>query len=96
MRIFSYIIWILLIIIGASFAILNSQSLSLNYFIGKTTIYFPLLFLLLLLCGAILGFFAALPFIMRSKARNHRLKQKMKALEQEVANLRTMPIKDSH
>ena len=96
MRIFSYIIWVLLIIIGVSFAILNSQSLSLNYFVGKTTIYFPFLFLLLLLCGAILGFLAALPFLMRSKAQAHRLKQKMKALEQEVANLRAIPIKDPH
>ncbi len=96
MRIFSYIVWIVLIIVGASFAILNSQTLPLNYFVGKTTIYFPLLFLLLLLFGAMLGVLALLPFLIRNKAKIHRLKHKMKTLEQEVTNLRAIPIKDPH
>lgn len=96
MRIISAILWIVLIIAGSSFAILNSQSLSLNYFVGTTTIYFPFLFLLLLLFGALLGGLAFLPFLIRSKAQSHRLKQKMKSLEQEVINLRSIPIKDPH
>jgi len=96
MRIFSYIAWIVFIIIGASFAILNSQFLPLNYFIGKTNIYFPLLFLLLLLAGALLGVLALLPVLIRAKTRGHRLSQKMKTLEQEIANLRAIPIKEPH
>lgn len=96
MRIFTYIIWAILIVLGVCFAILNSHTVPLDYFVGKTTIYFPFLFLLLLLVGAFLGILAVLPFLIRSKAKAHRLKQKMKALDQEIMNLRTIPIKDSH
>lgn len=96
MRIVTYVLWIVLILVGISFALLNSHTLPLDYFIGKTNIYFPLLFVLLLLCGAILGILALIPLLIRSQTTIHRLKHKMKILDQEVANLRRIPIKDSH
>lgn len=96
MRVFSYALWIILTVFGVSFALLNSHTFPVNYFIGKSNIYFPLLFLLLLLVGALLGMCALLPVVIRLKTQIHRLKQKMKALDQEVINLRRIPIQDEH
>lgn len=96
MRLLSAILWLIGILVGVSFAVLNSHELPLNYFFGKTIIYFPFLFILLLLAGALLGMLALLPKLLRAKSKARQLKQKMQALEEEVTNLRRIPIKDAH
>ncbi|MCX7125936.1 MAG: lipopolysaccharide assembly protein LapA domain-containing protein [Gammaproteobacteria bacterium] len=82
MRLFLYLIWFILIIFGVSFSVLNSHSFPINYFIGQKTIYFPLLFLLLLFLGTLLGVFAMLPVIIKLKLKIHQLRQKIKSLEE--------------
>ena len=69
MRLFLYLIWIILIVIGASFAVLNSHSVPINYFVGQKFVYFPLLILLLLFVGVVIGVFAMLPIIVKLKFR---------------------------
>lgn len=96
MRIFSYIIWFLLIIVGIVFATLNSHYFPLNYFFGARSVYFPLLFLLLIGLGVLLGWFAFLPTLLKHRSLARRLRQRVKTLEQEVSNLRQIPIKDNH
>ncbi len=70
MRFILYLIWIALIVLGASFAILNSHSVLVNYFIGQKNIYFPLLSLLLIFVGVLLGVIAMLPLVIKLKMRN--------------------------
>lgn len=67
MRIFSYIICIILVILGVSFSVLNSHDVPINYFIAQKTIYFPLLVLILLFIGALLSVIAMLPMIIKLK-----------------------------
>lgn len=67
MRIVSIIISLLLIMLGVSFSVLNSHDVSINYFIGQKAIYFPLLVLILLFIGALLGVIALLPMIIKLK-----------------------------
>lgn len=69
MRLFLYVIWMILIIIGASFAILNSHTVPIDYIVGQKTIYFPLLILLLLFIGIVIGILAMLPIIVKLKLR---------------------------
>lgn len=71
MRLFSMILWIILIVLGVSFAVLNSQSISINYFLGPKIIYFPLLVLILLFCGALIGMIALIPFMVRLRKKRH-------------------------
>jgi len=66
-RLLSIIISILLIILGISFSILNSHDVSINYFVGQKTVYFPLLVLILLFMGALLSVIAMLPMIIKLK-----------------------------
>lgn len=80
MRLFLYLLWIILIVFGATFAVLNSQSIPVDYFLGQKTIYFPLLFLFLLFVGVLLGVIVLLPTIIKLKTQIHFLKQKVKTL----------------
>lgn len=96
MRYVIYIFWIIVILVGVTFASLNPQKLTLNYYVNTTTIHLPLLLLLVLVLGALLGVIAMLPSLIRAKSSNHRLKARVKQTEQEVQNLRSIPIKDAH
>lgn len=68
-RILSYLFCIMLIILGVSFSVLNSHEVPINFFLGQKTIYFPLLFLMVLFVGALLGVIAMLPIILKLKFR---------------------------
>lgn len=96
MRYLTYIFWILIIIFGITFTSLNSHLVTINYYINSTQIYLPLLLLLGLAFGAVLGIAAVLPVFIKAKSANRKLKQRIKQVEQEVKNLRTIPIKDDH
>jgi len=96
MRYVIYIFWIVVILVGVTFASLNPQTLTINYYVNTTTIHLPLLLLFTLILGAFLGVVAMLPSLIRAKSTNHRLKTRVKQTEQEVQNLRSIPIKDAH
>lgn len=82
MRLLISILWILLMMVGVGFAILNSHDLSVNYLVGQKIIYFPLLLLILLFIGVWLGIFALLPYIIKIKTQLYQLKQQIKIVEQ--------------
>ncbi|OGT26813.1 MAG: hypothetical protein A3I77_08380 [Gammaproteobacteria bacterium RIFCSPLOWO2_02_FULL_42_14] len=84
MRIFLYLFWFILIILVAAFAILNSQIITVHYFIGQADIYFPLLVLGILVIGALIAVIALLPALVRNKVRLHDLKVQMKTLEHKT------------
>ncbi|OGO92574.1 MAG: hypothetical protein A3F41_06630 [Coxiella sp. RIFCSPHIGHO2_12_FULL_44_14] len=86
--------WIAVILLGIAFAGLNSQKIIINYYINITTIPLPLLLFLTLTLGALLGVIVMLPIVLKSKNIHRRLKHRIKEVEQEVNNLRTLPVKD--
>jgi len=96
MRIFSTIIALAIVIIGITFAVLNSSSVSINYYFGSHTFSISLLLALTLGLGAFFGILLITPTLLRLKRGNHQLKRKIKRAEQEVDNLRSIPIKDTH
>lgn len=96
MRYISLVFWVFIIIMGAVFALQNSQLIEIHYYFGHARVYFPLLMVLLLAMGALLGVCAMLPSYLKKShnARKHR--NKVRRLEEEINNLRTIPIKDTH
>lgn len=96
MRYILYLFWILIILLGITFAALNPQKIVLNYYLDTQAIYLPLIILLALLVGAVLGIIVLLPSWIKNKNTVRQLKYKVKQIEQEVENLRTIPIKDVH
>jgi uncharacterized integral membrane protein len=80
---------ILLIILVATFCTLNRQEVSLHYFFGWNTAFFPLFLLILasLITGMIVGFVVGWigRWNLRTEARH--LGKQLKALREEIENL---------
>lgn len=96
MKYIGYVFWLVVILIAIVFASLNSHTIILDYYFGKVSLYFPLLILIGLVIGAVLGMFAMMAWVIKIKGANRKLRQRIKRTEQEVKNLRTIPIKDTH
>ena len=96
MRYVFFVFWVLVIIVGVTFASLNSHTVTINYYLNESVIHIPILLLITLVIGVVLGFIVMLPAFIRSKRSARRLKQRIKQVEQEVNNLRAIPIKETH
>lgn len=96
MRIMSYILLVVIILLGASFATLNSGMVSLNYYLGHKTMPLSLLLVSVFAVGCLLGILVGLSIIIKLKLKNYRLRQRLKLAEKEVSNLRAIPLQDRH
>lgn len=96
MRYFTYIFWAIIVLIVVSFASLNSHKVSVNFYIHQSNIYFPLLLLLVLIVGCVLGILSMMPGWLKAKNNARKLRKRMRQIEQEVKNLRSIPMKDEH
>lgn len=89
------VFWSLIIIAGITFATLNSHPVVIRYYFNQASVPLPLLLALTLLLGFLFGAIAVLPFWLRAKRASRHMKQRIKAIEQELNNLRTIPIKEA-
>lgn len=76
MRIFSVLALSLAAVLGITFAILNAQLVSIDYYIGSREVPLPLLLLGALVLGSLLGMLSLLPKLIRLKCEIQRLRRK--------------------
>jgi putative membrane protein len=83
------------LLIGVTFTTKNAQMVELNYYFGIHWMT-PLSFMLLttLTVGIVLGLFASLAMLARMQRQLLRARRDTRQLEQEVNNLRALPIRD--
>lgn len=93
-RVFSLIFFLLMLVIGLTFAVLNAEPVKLDYYFGSHYVPLSLTLVLALIIGAILGALASAGLVLRVKRENARLQKAIKMAEKEVVNLRTLPVKD--
>jgi lipopolysaccharide assembly protein A len=93
MRIISYVVFLGIILIGITFAALNSAPVTINYYLGTKSIALSLLLVFALGVGIILGLIFGLISWVKIKKENLHFKSRLKIVEQEVENLRSIPIK---
>lgn len=55
MRYIFYLFWVFIILLGITFAALDSQKVILNYYLDTKTVQLPFLILVVLLIGSALG-----------------------------------------
>lgn len=91
-----YILLFLLVILGISFACLNAEPVTINYYFSSGTHPLSMILALGFSMGAVIGFTASLGMLFRSKRSAYRYHQRAKVAEKEVANLRAIPIKEVH
>ncbi len=96
MRLLTYIVLLLIIILGVSFATLNSVPVALNYYVGQKTMPLSLLLVSVFAIGCLLGLLVGLGIVIRLKVKNYRLRHRLNLAEKEVVNLRAIPLQDRH
>jgi putative membrane protein len=95
-RIISYIFLLVIVLLGVSFATLNSAAVTVNYYLGQKTMPLSLLLAIVFGIGCLLGLLVAMGVLVKTKLKNYRLKQRLKMAEKEIENLRAIPLQDKH
>jgi putative membrane protein len=94
MRIMLTLFYLVLILIGVSFAALNASSVPVNFY--YTTIKMPISVLMTIMLGVgmMLGFLLFLYRYWRLKAEHRKIKNQLRMTEKEIKNLRAIPLND--
>jgi putative membrane protein len=94
-RVISLILIAILVLLGLAFAVVNAKPVELNYFLASREVPLAMVLVLTLILGALMGIVFSLGLVIRLKRETLRLRRRIQQTEQEVVNLRTMPIKDA-
>ena len=95
MRIVSYFFLLMIILFGMTFATLNSESVTINYYFGQSSLPLSLLLVLVFALGCMLGMVVGFWLLIKAKIQNYRMRQRLQLAEKEVDNLRAIPLQDS-
>lgn len=96
MRILMLVIYLLLLIIGVSFAALNATSVEVNFYVTKISMPISVLMTIMLGIGILFGFIFFIARYWRLKAECRKIKTQLKLTEKEIKNLRSIPLQNQH
>lgn len=91
-KVIKFILVIIFLIIGAAFAIINDQPVELDLYFLVTSLPLSLILLLAVGVGILLGAVVSAFYFMRIRKENANLRRQAHLVEQEVKNLRSLPI----
>jgi len=95
-RIVTYLLLLIIMLIGVTFAVLNPTLVTMNYYIGQKTVPLSLLTVTVFAFGCLLGLLVGAWLVLKVKVKNYQLKQRLRIAEKEVQNLRAIPLQDKH
>jgi len=93
-RIISYFFLLIIVLFGMTFATLNSESVTINYYFSQSALPLSLLLVLVFSLGCFIGMIVGFWLLIKSKLYNYRLQQRLTLAEKEIENLRAIPIQD--
>ncbi len=96
LRIIGSILVLLVIVLGASFAWLNSDAVDIDLWVRDYELGLPYVLFIALLIGWILGVLSTAGLIVRKIREVRRLRKAAKLAETEINNLRNIPIRNAH
>lgn len=83
MRYFQYIFGIVILLFIAILTSLNAQTVTIHYFFGTFEIFLPVLLILFLLMGVLLGGILLFPKLLNLKRANHHLSNQVRKDQKE-------------
>lgn len=95
MRIVSYFFLLVIILFGMTFATLNSESVTIDYYFGQSSLPLSLLLVLVFAFGCFVGMVVGLWMLVKAKMQQYRLRQRLQLAEKEIENLRAIPLQDA-
>lgn len=96
MRMFTIVLYLLLITFGISFAALNAGTLTINLYITQFTTEVSIALLSSFGLGLIMGVGFCVNKIIKLKCELRKKRAQVRVMEKELNNLRVMPLKDQH
>lgn len=96
MRLIRISIYLLLILLGVSFAALNASTVQVNFYMTTLDVPISVLMTIMLGIGLLMGLLLCLGKYWRLKIALLHLKNQLKITEKEIKNLRDIPLKDHH
>jgi len=94
-RIIYTVLAIIVLLAGMAFAIQNRQVVEVSYYFGlKWSGPLSLALLITFVIGAAAGYLASLRMVVRMQRQLVQARKEVRQIEQEVINLRSLPIKD--
>lgn len=94
MQIIRYFFIVLILFLGVSFACLNAEMVNVDLYFTVYHLPLSLLLVLILGLGILVGFFAFEFKYLSLYSKNKQLQNQLKSVEQEVSNLRIIPLKN--
>jgi len=93
-RLLGFLFLVVLVVLGLSFAVLNSQPVSLNYYFGYREIPLSMIVVLSLAGGAVIGVLVSAGLILRMKTQTRQLRRKLRNAEKDSDQLRVLPAEE--
>lgn len=94
-RLFYFLVFLVIIVFGVSFALKNPDLITIKYYFDISwTVKLAALLAAALAIGAVLGVLLTSMWVLRSRRRLSQAKREVRKMEQEISNLRALPIKD--
>ncbi len=87
MRIFTFIVTIILLFMGISFAILNDNMVSMHYYVGVARLPLSLLLTLAFIVGVCVGLLVSIGLFFKAKASQRHLRKQLTMAQKEIAHL---------
>jgi putative membrane protein len=95
-RVLYLVVFVAVMVGGITFSLNNSEVVTVKYYFDLQWTYPLSVFLLIALAvGALLGFLASLGVAIRLRGKLARTERNVRKMEQEIKNLRALPIKDA-
>lgn len=83
-------IFLVVFLVGLAFAVLNSQSIAINYYFDKIDVQLSLALILAMLLGAIVGVIASLLLMLQLRREVARLRRGLQLAEKQAAISRSL------
>ncbi|MCX7116808.1 MAG: LapA family protein [Legionellales bacterium] len=96
MRIMITVLYLLLILVGVSFAALNATSVQVDFYFTTLKTPISVLVIIMLGIGMMLGLMLFMGRYLRLKSESRKIKNQLKMTEKEIKNLRAIPLQDQH
>lgn len=88
MRLIYGVFWLLIIAFGVLFGLLNPEQVNINYYIHSKQTFLPLVLLVCLAIGVLMGCFVMSPSLLRQRKNNRRLRKQLTHVKQELSHFK--------
>jgi putative membrane protein len=85
---------IIIMMLGAAFAVLNADPVHFNYYFGTLELPLSLIVSTALGVGVVIGILSGIGLALGLKRENVSLKRRSRLVNEEIKNLRNMPLKE--